>query len=156
MQALHTLLEREEAERDQALKRLQHAEELARRARAQAEMLHGYRDEYRQRWSVQFERGGSMSIVQCYLGFMQRLQQAITQQQRDAEQAAARAQQCRAELATQQLRVASVRKLIERRQHEVQRAAARREQKLGDEIAARTAARTLAAWPAAGTATNAA
>jgi flagellar FliJ protein len=153
MQALHTLLDREEAERDQSLKRLQHAEELARRARAQAEMLLGYRDEYRQRWSEQFARGGSVPIVQCYLGFMNRLQQAIVQQQRDAEQAAARVQQCRAELAAQQLRVASVRKLIERRQHEVQRVAARREQKLGDEIAARTV-RTAPGWPTTGAATN--
>lgn len=155
MKPLHTLLEREEAERDEALKRLQHAEEAARRARAQAEMLHGYRDEYGQRWSAQFARGGSVTVMQCYQGFMQRLQQAIAQQQRDAEQAERRAEQCRAQLAAQQLRVASVRKLIERRQHELQRVAARREQKLGDEIAARTV-RSSAAWPGAGALTNAA
>lgn len=155
MQSLQTLLEREEDERDQALKRLQQAEEAARRARAQAEMLHGYHDEYCQRWSAQFARGGSMPVMQCYQGFMQRLQQAIAQQQRDAEQAERRAEQCRAQLAAQQLRVASVRKLIERRQHELQRVAARREQKLGDEIAARTV-RSSAAWPAAGALTNAA
>lgn len=148
MQTLQQLLEREEAERDQALKHLQLAEEQARRARAQAQMLLGYRDEYCQRWSAQFARGGSMSIVQCYQGFMARLEQAIAQQQRDADDAAARVEPCRAQLAARQLRVASVRRLIERRQRALQHAAARREQKLGDEIAARTP-RAGSTWPLA-------
>jgi flagellar FliJ protein len=134
MQTLLLLLEREEAERDQALLRLQHAEDEARRAQSQAETLLAYREEYRQRWSAQFARGGSMPVVQCYQGFMARLEQAIVQQQRQVDAAQQRADQCRAALAAQQLRVASVRKLVERRQRDQQQ---RREQKTTDETAAR-------------------
>ncbi len=137
MQTLRTLLEREEAERDQALKRLQHAEDQARRARAQAELLAGYRADTRQRWGERLAAGGSVPVVQCYHGFMDRLQQAIAQQQGEVERAQARVEQCRAELAAQQLRVASVRKLIERRQLEALGLVRRREQKASDEAASR-------------------
>lgn len=137
MQTLLLLLEREEAERDQALRRLQHAEDEARRAQSQAEMLLAYREEYRQRWSAQFARGGSMTVVQCYQGFMARLEQAIAQQQRQVGAAQQHAEQCRAALAAQQVRVSSVRKLLERRERDLQQRAARREQKTTDETAAR-------------------
>jgi len=137
MQTLLLLLEHEEAERDQALLRLQQAEDEDRRARSQAEMLLAYRDEYRQRWSAQFARGGSMPVVQCYQGFMARLEQAIAQQQRQVDATRQRVEQCRAALVAQQRRVASVRKLLERRERELQQRAARREQKANDETAAR-------------------
>lgn len=147
MPTLHLLLEREEALRDTALRRLQQAEDDARRAQSQAEMLAGYRDEYRARWGAQFAQGASVSVVQCYRGFMTRLDDAIAQQQRHAAQAAAHAGQCRDELAARQVRVASVRRLIERRAHEQRRGAVRREQKAGDEAAARLQ-RAAAPWPA--------
>lgn len=147
MPTLHLLLEREEALRDAALRRLQQAEDDARRAQAQTEMLSTYRDEYRARWGAQFAHGASVSVVQCYRGFMTRLDDAIAQQQRQAADAAVHAGQCRDELAARQVRVASVRKLIERRSHEQRRGAARREQKSGDEAAARLQ-RAAALWPA--------
>ncbi len=137
MQTLLLLLEREEAERDQALMRLQQAEDEARRAQSQAEMLTAYREEYRQRWGAQFARGGSMPVVQCYQGFMARLDQAIAQQQLQVDATQQRVGQCRAALAAQQVRVASVRKLVERRERDQQHRAARREQKTTDETAAR-------------------
>lgn len=137
MPTLHLLLEREEALRDAALRRLQQAEEDARRAQSQADMLGSYRDEYRARWGAQFAHGASVSVVQCHRGFTTRLDDAIAQQQRHAAHAAAHAAQCRDELAARQVRVASVRKLIERRAHEQRRGVVRREQKAGDEAAAR-------------------
>lgn len=137
MQTLTLLLEHEERARDDAARRLQQAQAQAQRAREQAAMLETYRHEYCQRWSAQFARGGSVPIVQCYQGFVERLQQAITQQQREAERTAAHVEHCRLQLQAQQVRVASVRKLIERRTQEIQRAAARRDQKRLDEAAAR-------------------
>jgi len=137
MQALHLLLEREEAERDLSLRHLQQAEDEARRAQSQAELLLNYRDEYRQRWSAQFARGGSVPLVQCYQGFAARLDLAIAEQQRQVQATRAQVEQRRAVLAAQQVRVASVRKLIERRASNARLRAERREHKVGDEIAAR-------------------
>jgi len=138
MHTLHLLLEREEAERDRWLQRLQQAEEALRRAQSQTDMLLTYRDEYRQRWGAQFARGASVPLVQCYQGFVARLDQAIAEQQRQLQAETGRAAQTRDALAAQQVRVASVRKLIERRASDAQQRAGRHEQKHTDEIAART------------------
>lgn len=133
--ALATLLERAESERDQIRAALQRADEVARRAALQADQLTAYRGEYRQRWQAQFQRGGAMEIVQCYHGFMDRLEDALVQQGRQVEAADAQRQTLRERLAAAELRVASVKKLIERRQAEVQRTQDRREQRQTDEAA---------------------
>lgn len=146
MHTLHLLLEREEAERDEAMRRLQHAEDEARRAQSQADMLLAYRDDYRQRWQQQFARGGSVSLVQCYQGFMARLDQAIAQQEQQVQRRREAVDACRSALSAQQVRVASVRKLIERRERDQQQRAARRDQKSTDESAAR-AHRQASPWP---------
>lgn len=138
MHTLHLLLEREEAERDRWLQRLQQAEDALRRAQAQTEMLLSYRDDYRLRWGAQFARGASVPLVQCYQGFVARLDHAIAEQQRQLQAETARAGQTRAALAAQQVRVASVRKLIERRARDAQLRAGQREQQHTDEVAART------------------
>lgn len=151
MHTLTLLLEHEEAERDRLLRLLQQAQEQGRRAREQAATLVGYRDEYRQRWSRQFASGGSMPIVQCYQGFMGRLEQAIAQQMREVDRTEARIAQARGALTAQQQRVASVRKLIERRQLELRAKAGRHEQKISDEAALRRPRRTNP-WQASDTA----
>jgi flagellar FliJ protein len=145
MPTLPLLLEREEGERDRWLQRLHQAEDALRRAQAQAELLRTYRDEYHQRWGAQFARGASVPLVQCYQGFVARLDQAIAEQQRQVQVEADRAAQTRAALAAQQVRVASVRKLIERRASDAQQRAVRREQKHVDELAARAHQLMLAA-----------
>ena len=139
MQSLNTLLEREEAERDAALAALHAARQQAEGARAQSAQLLAYRADYEGRWSKQFARQGAIEIVQCYHGFTQRLEQAIVQQQRVAEHALAQLEHARALLQACELRVASVRKLIERRVQAQERVAARREQKQTDEAAQRAA-----------------
>jgi flagellar FliJ protein len=143
MQSLHTLLEREAAERDTALAALNEARRQAQAAQLQSEQLLAYRAEYEQRWSRQFAQHGAMEIVHCYHGFTQRLEQAIAQQQRVVHHAQGQLECTRNELQACELRVASVRKLIERRVAEQQRTAARREQKQTDEAAQR------AGWTAA-------
>jgi flagellar protein FliJ len=143
MQSLHILLEREQAERDTALAALNEARRQAQAAQLQSEQLLAYRSEYEQRWSRQFAQHGAMEIVHCYHGFTQRLEHAIAQQQRVAHHAHGQLERTRNELQACELRVASVRKLIERRMAEQQRTAARREQKQTDEAAQR------AGWAAA-------
>ena len=133
MSALHTLLTQAEAERDQARAALRRAEDQLTRLRAQAEQLHAYRSEYQQRWGGQFARGGAIEIVHCYQSFMQRLDEALVQQRQQSEAAAALAERQRAVLLATEMRVASVRKLLERRQIELRRVQDRREQRQNDE-----------------------
>jgi flagellar FliJ protein len=110
-----------------------------RSATAQAEQLVVYRGEYEQRWATQFKTDGRMELVNCYRGFMDRLTQAVEQQQRVVVHAHAAFDQARLRLRDGEIRVASVRKLIERRQAEARLSADRREQKTTDEFASRAA-----------------
>ena len=135
LDTLALLLERATGDRDRLLGELRRADEVLRHQKAQAEQLFGYREEYVQRWSRQFGRGGAIEIVQCYQSFMQRLDEATTQQAAQVDRAAATLQAVRDALQQAELRVASVRKLIERRQQERQRAEQRNEQKQSDEAA---------------------
>lgn len=138
--ALLVLLQQAEGERDGARAALQRCDDAAQRARVQLEQLLSYRRDYERRWTREFANSSSIDIVHCYRGFMDRLTQAIEQQQRCTEHAADQAQAARDTLRERELRVASIRKLIERRERELQAAAARREQRGNDELAA------LAAW----------
>jgi flagellar protein FliJ len=146
MQALHQLLEHERRARDVALLGLRDAEGLAQQADTQASQLDAYRNEYIDRWRERFRsESGSVALMQCYQGFMQRLEQAIAQQRAAVQLAHAQLHQARQVLHENERRVASVEKLIERRAQQELRHAARREQSATDEIALRAHARREAA-----------
>lgn len=136
-QALSALLEREEADRDAAALALRQAEDHLARVRAQAEQLGQYRLEYIERWQAHFKGHAAIEIVLCYRSFMQRLDQAVTQQQALSERAQSAAGRSRQLLVEAEMRVAAVRKLISRRVEEHRRAVDRREQKQTDEAAQR-------------------
>jgi flagellar FliJ protein len=137
LQPLMTLLTQTERERDEAWAAAQQAMQSQQNAAAQADQLLIYRREYEQRWSAQFRTEGRIELVHCYRGFMDRLTQAVEQQQRIAEHAAAQVERTRQALAERELRVASVRKLIERRRQELRLTADRAEQKQTDEFGSR-------------------
>lgn len=136
---LMALLGQAERERDDALGDTRRAAEAFQAAQAQAEQLVAYRSEYEARFREQFSRNGSVSILQCYQGFSARLGQAIDQQQQVALHAERRVEVAREALRNQEVRVASVRKLLERRLQELRQSAERRDQKQTDEVAARAA-----------------
>lgn len=142
METLATLLEQAEAQRNAALAAFNQARARRDGARQQAQDLEAYRADYQQRWNRQFQsRGAALDIVRCYRQFADRLDLAIAQQAHAIEicdQVLARANDT---LAAHELRVASVRKLIERREDEARRGAERREQRASDELAQRLAAR---------------
>jgi flagellar FliJ protein len=138
---LATLLEREESLRDVALQSLQHAQDQHARAEHQCEHLVGYRADYIERWSAQFKGQAPIEIVQCYAGFMQRLDQAIAQQRAVLARAAEGVAAARRTLVEAEQRVAAVGKLIERRVADHRRHLDRREQRQVDE------ARTRPPWP---------
>ncbi len=137
LQALDVLLERAEAERDEALRLLRDAEVRAGALRQQHEQLAQYRTEYRTRWTQSFARSTTVDILGCYQSFGGRLDQAISQQDLLSSQAEQRLELAREQLRERELRVASVRKLLERRRLETRRMQERQEQKATDEQAAR-------------------
>jgi len=147
LQALLQLLDHERRARDEALQALSHAEGAAGQADAQAQALAAYRSEYVGRWSARFREPGSVALMQCYQAFMQRLDQAIAQQGNTVALAKTRVDHARGTLQHNERRVASMEKLIERRQQEQQHQLARREQARTDEIAQRAHARHVAASP---------
>jgi flagellar FliJ protein len=142
MDTLATLLEQAEAQRNAALAAFNQARSRRDGARDQARELVAYRDDYRLRWNQQFQsRGAGLDILRCYQAFADRLELAIAQQTHAidiCEQTLVRANDT---LAAHELRVASVRKLIERRQEEARRNADRREQRQSDELSQRMATR---------------
>lgn len=150
LHALLQLLDHERRTRDEAVQALSRAEGLAGQADAQAQQLALYRSEYVERWSARFRDPGSVALLQCYQGFMQRLDQAIVQQRSALAQAQIRVDQARGTLRDNQRRVASVEKLIERRRQQEQRQLARREQARTDETAQRAHARRTAPTADAG------
>jgi len=137
--ALITLLEQAENERDAALSRLQQAEEATRQARAQADQLHAYREDYRRRAPALNGKAVSIELVRCHQGFMQRLDQAIEQQRGQLARLERQAVEQREVLLEREVRVASVKKLLDRRAEEAHRHAVRIEQRQADEIALRSA-----------------
>ncbi|MBX3606956.1 MAG: flagellar export protein FliJ [Piscinibacter sp.] len=145
LQPLMALLEQAERERDEAQRRRQQAQAQAHAAQEQSEQLLAYRRDYEQRWGARFSAEGQMELVHCYQGFVGRLTQAVDHQARVARQAATQAERALQTLQEQELRVASVRKLIERRMLEMRQRGQRIEQRQNDEIASRAAWNRLAA-----------
>ena len=137
LESLQLLMQRERQLSDEAQSALRRADDAARRARDQHRQLLAYRGEYEARWSAQFHRGGTMDILRCYRSFMQRLDQAVAMQARQAELAERQHAQARQTLLECERRLASLRKLAERRSAELAQAGRRREQKHSDEQAQR-------------------
>lgn len=133
--ALHTLLEHAERERDEALAALLQTEDATRRMRVQAEQLLAYRDDYRQRHPAQGGRSASIELIRHHQNFMLRLEQALQQQQGQVQSAEARCVALRSALVALETRVASVRKLLDRRGQTARQNAARQEQRRSDEAA---------------------
>lgn len=139
LQPLTLLLGQHERQRDAAIAEHQRALQASNASAAQAEQLNTYRRDYEQRWSEQFRREGKIELVRCYHSFMERLNQAVDQQNSQAEYAAQQVQTALAALRESELRCASVRKLIERRTQEHRSVEERRDQKQTDEQASRIA-----------------
>jgi flagellar FliJ protein len=137
--ALKTVLEQAEIERNAALARLQRADEALRAARAQHEQLLAYRDDYRRRAPALAGKAANIELVRCHQGFMQRLEQAVDQHRAQLHTLEQQAEVQREALLEREMRVAAVRKLIERRAQEQSHAVGRREQRHSDELAQRMA-----------------
>jgi len=142
---LKTLLEREQKRRDEQLAVVRTAVANVEAQRQQADGLSTYRTEYCRKWSAQFQQAAPMEILRSYHGFLSRLDQAITQQQSVLEHAGRMVEVQRQRLVEREIRVATVERLIKRREAMLARIADRRDQKNLDEMAQRlTSARSNA------------
>ena len=145
LKALSLLLAQAERQRDEALAEQFRAEAARRAAAAQAEQLVDYRREYEQRWKAEFCRDGKMELVRCYQGFIDRLNQAVEQQERVAAHAGVQAERAEAIMRGHELRAAALRKLVERRLRQGEIAAARLAQRESDDRTVRAAWNRLTA-----------
>ena len=132
---LQLVLAHAERLRDTTLAVMLQGDEAVRRLRAQADQLAAYRSEYRARGPASTGVATSIDALRRHAEFMQRLEQAVTQQALSLESAEITAARQRTELVAQEMRVASARKLLERRMAEQQRAQSRLEQRRTDEAA---------------------
>ena len=145
LQPLMSLLSHAERERDEALAHRQRMQEALDAARAQAQQLADYRREYEQRWAERFAQPGQVDLLRGHHGFVPTLTQATEHQARVATQAQVQLDRAQEALQQEELRVASVRKLVERRVAEIEHKGARHEQRQLDEMASRAAWNRLAA-----------
>jgi flagellar protein FliJ len=134
MDTLATLLEQAESQRNVALAAFNQARARRDDARTQAADLEAYRGDYTARWSDQFQRGAALEVVRAYHQFAGRLDLAIAQQANAVTLCQQSLDRANDVLAAHELRVASVRKLIERRQHEVRATRLQREQRDSDDL----------------------
>ena len=145
LQSLRLLLAQAEAQRDEALAEQMKLDAARRASVLQAEQLVTYRREYEQRWSAEFCREGKIELVRCYQGFVQRLTQAVEQQQRVAAHAAVQVERAEAIVRGHEVRAAALKKLIERRLRQSEAHDARNEQKESDDRAVRASWNRLTA-----------
>ena len=142
---LKTLLEREQKRRDEQMAIVRAAAANVEAQQQQADGLSTYRGDYCRKWSAQFQQAAQMEILRSYHGFLARLDQAITQQQSVLEHAGRMVEVQRQRLVEREIRVATVERLIKRRETLLARIADRRDQKNLDELAQRlSSARTHA------------
>ena len=134
-QPLQTLIQHAEQERDAAMATLLQADESSRRMRQQWQQLQTYHADYAARAPGLGGSAAPIHALRSHHAFMQRLDQALTQQQGLLQAADQRVAQQRQALLRLETRLASVRKLCERREQEAQRSAERLEERRQDESA---------------------
>ncbi len=135
--SLLVVLESAEKARDEAVAELEGGKRAYDAARQQAQSLFDWRSEYQKRWQSQFRQAGGMEIMRCYQDFMQRLAEAISDQDKRVEQARLYMERCRASLIERERKVAAVAQLMDRRLVELQTKQNRQDQKATDEVASR-------------------
>lgn len=137
LQPLLVLLEQAERDRDDAQAVQRRCEAALSNAVAQQSQLSEYRQEYESRWGAQFRQGVTMTLLQVYQDFRERLLGAADLQARQVARLQQQLDDARAAVLAAELRVAAVRKLLQRRQAAILLRAERQDQKQQDEFAAR-------------------
>jgi len=136
LNALAVAVEAASRKRDDARRVLQDAQAAQQAALAQLEQLEGYARETEARWGVKADTAMKPEVMYHHYQFMNRLGHAAGIQTGVVGDHAHRVEAARQALLQAELRLASLRKVVDKRRQELELAQMRREQKQTDERAA--------------------
>ena len=135
LNALTVAVEVASRKRDEALRLLQDAQGAQHAAQDQLNQLQGYARETEGRWGMRADAAVQPEVMFHHYQFMVRLGHAVGLQTGVVGDHASRVQDATRTLLEAELRLASLRKVVEKRQHDHERQQMRREQKQTDERA---------------------
>ena len=136
LSALSVAVELAERKRDEARRVLQDARRAQQAARDQMEQLQGYAQETQNRWGMRANANVQPEVMYHHYQFMDRLHHAMGLQTTVVTSHDARISAAQQALLETELRLASLKKLTEKRRKEFELLQSRREQKQTDERAA--------------------
>lgn len=138
-QALVTLLEHAERQRDQALARQRRADEVLSAAVQQQAQLTAYRHDHQTRWSAAFSQSVAVPLLHCHHTFSDRLHDAVDLQTGQVDRARQTVAKRQVDTLEAERRVAAISKLMKRRADAATQHQHRQEQRQSDERSARAA-----------------
>jgi flagellar FliJ protein len=136
LSALSVAVELAERKRDEARRGLQDARRSQQAALDQMEQLKGYAQETQNRWGMRANASVQPEVMYHHYQFMDRLQHAMTLQTTVVASHDERVTAAQQGLLATELRLASLKKLAEKRRKEFELLQSRRDQKQTDERAA--------------------
>lgn len=136
LQTLALAIELAERRRDAASQALGQAQQRRVAADQQLAQLTGYAQETEQRWESQSRISALPEIMLHHHRFMARLDEAIAMQRRAVAEQLRREEMARQQLLQAELRVATLRQVVRRKQEAMALVQSRREQRQMDEMAA--------------------
>lgn len=136
LHALHVAVGLAERRRDAARKALRDQQRAQQAAQDQLAQLQGYAGETEGRWGLHENVQRTPEVLRHHYQFMARLEHAIGLQQQVLVQQGERVEKARQGLLEAELRLGSLRKVVQLREQDIARQQQRREQKETDERAA--------------------
>ena len=136
LNALSVAVDLAARKRDEARRVLQDARNAEQAARDQMAQLQGYAQEIQNRWGMRADAQVQPEVMYHHYQFMDRLHHAMGLQTTVIDQHQARVGVAQQALLATELRLASLKKLTEKRLKEFEQLQARRDQKQTDERAA--------------------
>ncbi len=136
LQAFLVAVEMAERQRDAARQALQDLQRARTASEAQLQQLQNYAQETEGRWGMRADATVKPEVMYHHYQFMARLGHAVGLQNNVIGEQDGRVRAAGQALLQAELRVAALRKVVERRRHELGQAEARRDQKQTDERAA--------------------
>lgn len=136
LSALQVAIDVAARRRDEALQALLEQQRMQQAGQAQLDQLSVYADQTQQRWGVRADALVQPEVMHHHYQFMGRLDEAINMQSTVVHNQGARVELARKALLETELRLASLKKLVERKQKELAQLQQQREQKQTDERAA--------------------
>lgn len=136
LNALMVAIDAASRKRDEALQTVQERQRAQQAGQEQMDQLQSYAQEMQRRWGAHESQSVQPEVMYHQYQFMERLQHAIDLQTRVMTDLAIRLETAQKALMACELRVSSLRKVVEVRRRDIALAQMRREQKETDDRAA--------------------